>query len=162
MILVTVGTNGTAFDRLLREVEALGNSEEVIVQYGPSTLRPSNARCIPFLAFDELARLVRRSRVVITHAGVGSILLSLAERRRPIVVPRLRRLGEAVDDHQLALGRRLAAEGLVVLVEDPHSLPEAVAGHAGVAPPSGLDGGKRLAGELAEYLREVAGRSRVV
>jgi UDP-N-acetylglucosamine transferase subunit ALG13 len=42
-------------------------------------------------------------------------------------VPRLRRYGEAVDDHQVHFARRLAERGLVMLAEDPEGLPEALA-----------------------------------
>jgi UDP-N-acetylglucosamine transferase subunit ALG13 len=71
--------------------------------------------------------LVRRARVVVCHAGVGTILTALANGRRPIVVPRLARHGEAVDDHQVALARRLADVGLVLLAEDPSLVPQLLA-----------------------------------
>jgi UDP-N-acetylglucosamine transferase subunit ALG13 len=129
MIFVTVGTNETRFDRLLRAVEDLGHGgEDVVVQAGASDVRPAGARCVDFLPFDAMVEHVDRARVVVTHAGVGSILLALSRGRRPVVVPRLHRFGEAVDDHQVPLARRLAGRGLVTLVEDPGSgLAEAVA-----------------------------------
>ena len=65
---------------------------------------------------------VRRARVVITHAGVGSVMVALANGKRPVVVPRRKSFGEAVDDHQLQLGRRFSAAGLVTLVEEPDHL----------------------------------------
>ena len=52
-------------------------------------------------------------------AGVGSVMVALANAKRPIVVPRRKSFGEAVDDHQLQLGRRFAEAGLVTLVEEP-------------------------------------------
>ena len=70
---------------------------------------------------------IRRARVVVTHAGVGSVMVSLANGKRPVVVPRLKSFGEAVDDHQLQLGRRFAAAGLVTLVEAPDGLGAALA-----------------------------------
>jgi UDP-N-acetylglucosamine transferase subunit ALG13 len=42
-------------------------------------------------------------------------------------VPRLRRHGETVDDHQLGCARRFAVAGLVTTVEDPAGLAAAVA-----------------------------------
>jgi UDP-N-acetylglucosamine transferase subunit ALG13 len=69
---------------------------------------------------------IRQARAVVTHAGVGSVLVALANGKRPIVLPRLKKFGEAVDDHQLELGRRFAAAGLVTLVEDPDQLGEAL------------------------------------
>jgi UDP-N-acetylglucosamine transferase subunit ALG13 len=127
MLLVTVGTNGAPFDRLLREVDRFHTDEKIVVQHGPSSLRPAGATCIAFLPFDELAELVAKARVVVTHGGVGSILIARLHGKRPVVVPRLRRYGEAIDDHQVSLAQRLAETGLVTLVEDPSCLPEEVA-----------------------------------
>ncbi|MEW6583787.1 MAG: glycosyltransferase, partial [Actinomycetota bacterium] len=118
MIFVTVGTNEARFDRLLRAVDGLDVDEEIVVQNGASGVRPARASCVDFLPFDEMVAHVDRCRVVVTHAGVGSILLALSRGRRPVVVPRLKRHGEAVDDHQVPLTRRLAAQGLVTAVED--------------------------------------------
>ena len=126
MILVTVGTNEARFDRLLEALDGLGEREELLVQHGPSPVRPSGAHCVEFLPFDELTAEMRRARVVVTHAGVGSIMVALANRKRPVVVPRLKAYGEAVDDHQLQLGRRFSGVGLVTLVEDPRDLAAAL------------------------------------
>jgi UDP-N-acetylglucosamine transferase subunit ALG13 len=101
----------------------------------------------------DLAALVREARVVVTHAGVGSILLCLTNGRSPVVVPRLKRFGETVDDHQLESARRFAAAGLVTLVEDPADLPAALAaaGDTVVEPPSGEGA---LVRELRSYFQQ--------
>ena len=156
MILVAVGSSQFPFDRLLRSVEALNGSEEVVVQHGPSSVRPAGARCVSFLSFDELGALVRDARVVVTHAGVGSILLALTHGKRPYVVPRRRAFGETVDDHQVESARRFASAGLVTLVEDPERLPEAVAAGNGAVVPL-PDGEAALTGELRSYLATVVG-----
>jgi beta-1,4-N-acetylglucosaminyltransferase len=128
MIFVTVGTNEAPFDRLVRvfdsyaAAEAGRPAEEVLLQHGASRLRPAGATCVEFLPFDELVEAIRRARAVVMHAGVGSIMTALANGKRPIVVPRLRRYVEAVDDHQLDLGRRHHESGLVTLVEDPEEV----------------------------------------
>jgi UDP-N-acetylglucosamine transferase subunit ALG13 len=126
MIFVTVGTNEARFDRLLEAVVRLGDSEQIIVQHGASTVRPPNADNVDFLPFDQLVERVRAARLVVSHAGVGSIMVALANGKRPVVVPRMRRYREAVDDHQLSFARRLDSAGLVTLVEDPSALSHAV------------------------------------
>jgi beta-1,4-N-acetylglucosaminyltransferase len=152
MIFVTVGTNEAPFDRLLRAVDHLPRNEPLVVQYGSSAVRPLDATCVDFLPFDELVNHVRAARAIITHAGVGSVMVALANGSRPIVLPRLRRFGEAVDDHQVPLARRLAGGGLVSLVEDVELLAEAVAGESnGTIPP--VNGGSTLVDELRDYIR---------
>jgi UDP-N-acetylglucosamine transferase subunit ALG13 len=127
VILVTVGTNEARFDRLLEAVSTISSGERIVVQHGASGIRPAGAECVDFLPFDALVELVREARAVVTHAGVGSILVALSQGKRPLVVPRRKRFAEAVDDHQVSLAERLARAGLVTLVEDPASqLAEAV------------------------------------
>jgi UDP-N-acetylglucosamine transferase subunit ALG13 len=152
VIFVSVGTNEARFDRLVQAVEPLAAAEEVVVQHGPSPVRPAGATCVDYLSFEEMTEHIQRARLVVMHAGVGSILAALANGVRPLVVPRLHRFGEAVDDHQLTFGRRVHAEGLVELVEDPDALPEAAARHeAGFAGAVGVEG--RLVDELRQFIR---------
>jgi UDP-N-acetylglucosamine transferase subunit ALG13 len=152
VILVTVGSSGVAFDRLLEQIETLDVDEEILVQHGPSRITPRNARCVPFLHFTELEGAIASARLVVTHAGVGSVLLTLMNGKQPIVVPREHRFGEVVDDHQVHLAERLAREGLVKLVRDADQLQAALRDFedALVAAPTG---GGNLLGDLADYLR---------
>lgn len=127
MIFVTVGTNEARFDRLLRQVARLESDEPFVIQHGHSSpIGSEGADILDFLPYDRMVETIRAARAVVTHAGVGSVLVALANGKQPIVVPRLKRFGEAVDDHQLELGRRFAAAGLVTLVEDPARLQEAL------------------------------------
>jgi UDP-N-acetylglucosamine transferase subunit ALG13 len=152
MILVTVGTMGSPFDRLLREVDRLEGEEELIVQHGPSRLRPRRATCVDFLPFGELMQVVGEARVVVTHGGVGSILMALMNGRCPLVVPRLRRFHEAVDDHQLALARKLSESGLVTLVQDPAVLPELLSRANGFTKRRAEGAASELIAEVREFI----------
>ena len=157
MIFATAGTNEAPFDRLLEALDALPRTEPLVVQHGASAVRPRDAHCVDFLAFEELVEHVRAARVVVTHAGVGSVTVALANGKRPLVVPRLRRFGEAVDDHQVVFARRFADAGLVTLVEDPCDLEQAVANGAGDGAGSVAAGGP-LVEELAAYVEARASR----
>ena len=154
MIFVTIGTT-EPFDRLLRALEPLSD-EELIVQCGNSTVRPAHATCVDYVRYDELAAYIRAARVVIAHAGVGTILVALSAGKRPIVVPRRAAFAEAVDDHQVELARRLDALGLVTVVEDPTTLAAAV---RSAKEPSALESSEpsRLVAELREFVEEHIG-----
>jgi len=130
MILVTVGTNEARFDRLLHTVQDLELTEELIVQYGSCNLRPSPATLHQELPYQDLVDLISAARVVVAHAGAGIVLTALANGKRPIVLPRLKQYGEAVDDHQLHFGRKLAARGLLTVIEDGDGLRAALANDA--------------------------------
>jgi UDP-N-acetylglucosamine transferase subunit ALG13 len=109
---------------------------------------------VDFLSFEALAGRMREARVVVCHAGVGSMMLARRCGRRPVVVPRRLHLNEAVDDHQLPLARRLDAAGAVTLVEDADRLSEVVAG-ADAVPAARLEVGLPGAEALCSDLRDV-------
>jgi UDP-N-acetylglucosamine transferase subunit ALG13 len=155
MILVTIGTNEQPFDRLVRAASRLGGLEPLVVQYGSSRVPHGRGEWLDFVSFEELSERMRAARVVVCHAGVGSIMLARRCGKRPIVVPRRLHLGEAVDDHQLPIARRLHSNGVVTLVEDSDRLAEAIelVGADAVAHPLvDTAGSANLAGDLRAYL----------
>lgn len=136
MIVVAVGTHEYPFDRLIRATARLAGT--LRVQRGTSRIDVPGAEVVDLLPPSALQRWVAEADLVITHGGPGTIRLALAAGKVPLVVPRRRAFGEHVDDHQVAFARRMADR--VHLVEDPSTLPDAVARHADVArglrPPS--------------------------
>lgn len=151
MILVTVGVSNLPFDRLLSAVDGLPTgSEDWIVQCGAGRVRPQGATCFDYLSYSTLEEYVAKARIVVCHAGIGSVAMCLSIGIHPIVVPRLQRLGECVDDHQVTFGRRLSELGLATLVEDVETLGEAVRAAPGRQAPAGLS--QELADELVAYI----------
>lgn len=155
MIFVSVGTHEAPFDRMLRAIDELQLEEQLVVQHGPSQVRSAGAVESEYLSFDEVVDYIREARAVVMHAGVGSVMISLANGKRPIVMARLERYGEHVDDHQLELARRLEANGLVTLVEDSAALAEALG--RGGDPPGRMSGIPWLGADLREYFAEHLG-----
>ncbi len=150
MIFVTVGTNQTPFDRLLLAIGDPPNGQALVVQHGPSIVRPPAAACFDFLPYGTLVDYVTASSVVVAHAGTGSVLVALQAGKRPIVMPRLERLGEAVDNHQLDFARRMEDAGLVDCIETAAELRELIALSGPSSPPTVSDG--LIAKELRDYL----------
>jgi UDP-N-acetylglucosamine transferase subunit ALG13 len=159
-IFVTVGTCPYRFDRLLNAVDRLPAAEQIVAQTGVSSVRPSRARCVEFMSFDTFAAHMAQARTIITHAGVGSVMVAWACGKRPIVVARCAALGEQVDDHQAAFSRRLAELGLITLVEDLDRLPEVVVEHGDCRLATRVAADDRLVEELVSYLISVIRRGR--
>lgn len=126
MIFVTVGTHHQPFQRLLDALGAL-DASDLVVQYGPGSPPKGVARAAAFMPFDEMTECFREADVVLTHAGVGSILCARREGHVPLVVPRRHELGEHVDEHQAELTRAIAARGSVIAVWDTGDLAELIA-----------------------------------
>jgi beta-1,4-N-acetylglucosaminyltransferase len=151
MILVTVGVSDLPFDRLVAAVDDLSTgTERVVAQYGAARVRPQKAICFDYLPYAKLEECVSKARIVVCHAGIGSVALCLSVGLHPIVVPRLKRLGESVDDHQLTFGQRLSDLGLATLIEDVAKLGAAVRTTPSRQPPAGLS--EQLADELVAYI----------
>ena len=159
MIFVSVGTHEAPFDRMLRTVGDLQLEEELVVQYGPSLVRLEGATEFEYLGFDEVVEYIRRARAVVMHAGVGSVMISLANGKRPSVMARRHEFDEHVDDHQVELARRMEASGLVVVVDDGDELAAALA--AAARPPGRITDVPWLGDDLSAFLAEHIGPPRV-
>lgn len=129
-ILVTVGTMPYSFHRLIARLDGvLADDLEITWQIGASQHSPRRGNVYRLLPAAELEQLSRESDIVIAHAGVGSAMMALACGRTPILVPRVRRHGEHVDDHQRAIARDLNERGLAIACDaseiDEHHLVSA-------------------------------------
>jgi len=157
MIFVTVGTSTFPFDRLLRQVDTFADGDEdVVVQYGSARFVPRATVASGFMDYDEVADRMRAARVVVAHAGAGSILTALSVGVRPVVVPRRSELGEVVDDHQWELSQRLARAELVTLVDDVADLT--VDRLASVSGRHVTGGGSSLVDEVARFVESALAR----
>ena len=72
--------------------------------------------------------MVEKCSVLITHGGTGTIVDAVKRGKKAIVVPRLARYGEHVDDHQLQLLERFHELNLVYACTDVEKLPELLKG----------------------------------
>ncbi len=87
MILVSVGTQ-LPFDRLVKAVDEwthLRGRKDVIAQIGPSDYLPKALDYFPFMEHDRFFELQSRCTVMVSHAGMGSIITAL-ELGKPIIV----------------------------------------------------------------------------
>jgi UDP-N-acetylglucosamine--N-acetylmuramyl-(pentapeptide) pyrophosphoryl-undecaprenol N-acetylglucosamine transferase len=156
-VLITTGTSRLfPFDRLVHAADAF-EDHDVTVQSGSSAVRPRGADVVDFLGFDALSAAIAASDCVVTHAGVGSVLLALSHGRMPIVMPRRPELGECVDDHQVAFAQRLADEGIAFIADGPEDVRAAVDRVRSASPASVAAGAPDL---LARLRADVAMRSR--
>jgi UDP-N-acetylglucosamine--N-acetylmuramyl-(pentapeptide) pyrophosphoryl-undecaprenol N-acetylglucosamine transferase len=120
LILLTLGTHEQPFPRALALVESIASREDVLIQHGhtPPPVWCPPSRRFDFLPYDRLVELMRVADGVVCHAGVGTIMTALALGMTPVVVPRLERYGEHVDDHQLQIAAAFSERGFVQLATD--------------------------------------------
>ena len=78
---------------------------------------------IPKLDLDEF---VERADLVITHGGVGSIIMALNKNKKVIAVPRLHEYGEHVNDHQRQIIKVFSEKGYLIGLQNVEDMPEAL------------------------------------
>ncbi len=121
MIFVTVGTHEYPFNRLIRAADELAGltKEEVVIQTGSGTYLPQTAKHFNLVTRVEMESWLSQARVIISHAGAGTIIFSLKFKRKMVLIPRLAAFGEHMNDHQLQLAHTMERRGYAVVVSDP-------------------------------------------
>lgn len=126
MIFVAVGTQKFPFNRLLRLIDDLVAQnviqEPVIAQTGNSDYQPKNYEYRCFFDKDDFEAHVKSCDLLITHSGVATIITGLRYEKKVIVVPRLSRFGEHVDDHQVQIAQSFSKQNLVFMCGENDNL----------------------------------------
>ena len=154
MIFVTVGMHTKGFDRLLKKMDEIAYTlgEEVVMQIGHTSFRPQNAKWFDFTTESGIKEWCKKARVVVTQPAMS--ILDAQEQGTPaIVVPRLKRYHEVIDDHQLDFARHLEKEGKVIAVYEVDKLEETL--RKIDSRPVKLERDKRLVNALKKYISEL-------
>lgn len=118
MIFISLGTQKFQFNRLLKyideKIKCQEISEEVFAQIGYSTYIPQSYEYKDFLDKNEFESIIEKSNLLITHAGVGTIIAAMKYEKPIIVVPRLSKFEEHVDDHQLQIAEAFSRKNLII------------------------------------------------
>jgi beta-1,4-N-acetylglucosaminyltransferase len=150
LIFVTVG-GMHAFERLVKEMDRIASEldEKVVMQIGSTDYEPRNCEYFRFVPRKDIEEFYGSARVIVCHAGGGSILTALQHDKPLVIVPRMKRYGEHIDDHQLEIAKQMESRGVTV-VYDISNLKSALE-NASMGVPK-LGGGGNLVGALKEYL----------
>lgn len=128
MILVTLGTQDKPFERLIKAVEKQidnGNIvDEVIVQSGSTRYKSNKMKIIDYIPIDEFDDIIKKANLIITHAGVGSIITGLKNNKKVIAAARLKIYGEHVNDHQKQILDNFSDNGYILKLDDFDKLDE--------------------------------------
>lgn len=124
MIVVTLGTQRFQMNRLIEAMDqiAVELSEDVFIQTGNSTYLPKHCQHKDFVDAEVLQKMISDCSVLVTHAGVGTIMRGISEKKPVVVVPRLAVYQEHVDDHQVQIAEAFAAKQCVLQCNDLEQL----------------------------------------
>lgn len=118
MIFVILGTQDKQFTRLLDDVAKCIKKglikEKVIVQAGHTKYESKNMEIFDFVNPSDMKDYIKKSKYIITHGGVGSILDSLKCNKKVIAVARLSKYKEHTNDHQLQIIDEFTKLGYII------------------------------------------------
>lgn len=130
MILVTLGSSQFKFERLLKYVdrllENLLKDEEVIIQAGYTNYNSEKLKIFSMIEEEKFEELLKDADIVITHAGVGTIIKALKYGKKIIVCPRLKKFNEHVDDHQIEISKMFEKDNFVLMARNENELEEKI------------------------------------
>lgn len=158
MILVLLGTQDKSFKRLLDAVEHVvccgGISEEVIVQAGFTKYESKNMQIFDLVSQDELDKLMKKARIIITHGGVGSILSSLHYNKPVIAAARLSKYAEHTNDHQVQIVDKFEYDGYILALRDFSKLESLIKKCDQFKPKKYHSNNKKFVKMIDNYIRE--------
>ncbi|GGM86331.1 glucosyl transferase [Dyadobacter beijingensis] len=124
MIFVTIGTQAP-FDRLIKAIDEIApqlNGERVVAQVFESSYQVKNLETVGFLSPDEFNTYFDEARLVVAHAGMGTIISALTQAKPLLILPRLASMGEHRNDHQIATAKKMQDLGYVQVAFDEQEL----------------------------------------
>ena len=155
-IFVSVGTQKFQFNRLLIMIDKwLENSDvnhEILAQTGYSDYKPKYYNSIDFLTPEKFAINILEADLIITHGGVGTIINSLQNNKKIIVVPRLKKYSEHVDDHQVQIVEIFSKTGYILSYTDGEDFNQLVSEAENFTPKKYYSGKKEIINTINNFL----------
>jgi len=159
MIFLTVGTQ-FPFDRLVKAVDETvsknGLDEQIFAQVGTTTYRPRNFEAVPSLEKTLFDKHFSEADSIISHAGMGTITMALDSGKPLLVMPRLSKYGEVVNDHQLAIARKFEQLGYLLVAYDAEDLPAEMKKLKSFVPQNRQPEAKLVADRISVFLNELS------
>jgi len=124
MIFVTVGAQ-MPFDRLVRTIDSWAEANRdaaLFAQIGPGAYRPRHIPSAARLDPVEFRQRLFDADLVVTHAGMGTIITALEFARPIVVMPRRADLHETRNDHQLGTAKAIRHARRVTVAWDEQEL----------------------------------------
>ena len=124
MIFLTIGTH-EPFDRLIRAIDDwCGQGQDThklfgqITNPGAGSYRPKHFEWVSRLTPTEYSERMEQSSLIVSHAGMGSIITALHLGKPIVVMPRRGHLRETRNDHQYTTVKMLVGRAGIYVAQD--------------------------------------------
>ncbi|NHI18002.1 glycosyltransferase [Microbacterium excoecariae] len=118
-IFVTLGTiQPYEFRELVEVLDAiLPHDVEIVWQLGVTPKISARGRLVDYMTSEEFDYAVDWADLVVSHAGVGTLIALIERGKEVIAVPRRAHRGEHVDDHQLEIATEFSRRDLLTMLD---------------------------------------------
>lgn len=159
MIFVVVGTQ-EPFDRLIKWIDewsAETDYHDILAQVAESAYKPKNFKWFDFIPIDQFNTKFKEADLIVSHAGMGTIISALQFNKPIIVMPRLAKYKEHRNDHQLATANSFSQAGYVKSVYNQEELFTALNNRKSIqpVPPISENASEELIGTIRNYLTKI-------
>ncbi|SMX24242.1 glycosyltransferase [Boseongicola aestuarii] len=125
MIFVTVGS-AFPFDRLIQSMDnwahEAGRGDDCLAQIGRGRYKPAHMKWHETLGHTHLSDTMQKAKLVVAHAGMGSVITAMQHVTPIVLMPRRFEAGEHTTDHQMATARWLEGKPGVFIAWDENDL----------------------------------------
>lgn len=114
-IFIVVGTQ-EPFDRLIKIIDLWADNNDqhsIFAQISKAAYRPKSFSFTEFISPELFDEQFNKADLIISHAGMGTIISALTAGKPIIVMPRLAKNHEQRNDHQLATAKSFQKLGYV-------------------------------------------------
>lgn len=123
-IFVVVGTQ-EPFDRLIKAIDdwaVRSKHSDIFAQISNAQYVPKGFKSTDFISPELFDQKFKEADLIVSHAGMGTIISALQHSKPIIVMPRLAIYHEHRNDHQVATALSFGKLGYVKDVYDPTEL----------------------------------------
>lgn len=102
MIFVTVGSQ-IPFDRMMEAIDLWASenkNKRIFAQTGLKSYQPKYFHWVPKMEFSDYKNKINEAKVIIAHAGMGTIITAITHRKPIVIMPRRAKFNEHRNDHQ--------------------------------------------------------------
>lgn len=117
------------FDRLIRAADAWAEANpnyEMFAQIGDGEYVPAKMHSVRMLMPAEFNAKVRIASLIVSHAGMGTVISAMQDGKRVVIMPRRAADREATTDHQVHTIEWLKGKQGVYVAESENDLPAAI------------------------------------
>ena len=115
-------------------------------------------KTIDYIDIEEFDNLLEKADLVITHAGVGTIIAGLEKNKKMIVAARKKQYGEHVNDHQEQILENFTERGYILPLKDFDQLDKVLKEVENFVPQKFISNNERFITYLTEEIEKLINR----